>query len=199
MTHPKILVYTIWVLEEDYGKITVEQNGDAFVLKGLIKNTGNTDSMGNEKIYVINQMEWDNPIASSDYIDLPMGSQMQFEIPVDSSKILGIERGVKDLVAYVANDEGVRFSDYEIATVNARQAFNFKVNGAVEKIMVRKGEKINLTTTYSPNEKYKNATIMYSVLDGDVAKVRDNKLYGVNIGTTKLMLTTKLLRRLSTG
>ena len=177
--------------EDDYGKITVEQNGDTFVLKGLLKNTGNTDSIGNEKIYVINQMEWDTPIASSDYIDLSMGSQMQFEIPVDSSKILGIERGVKDLVAYVANDEGTRLSDYEIATVNARQAFNFKVNEQAENIRLQKGETVYLTTTYSPNEKYKNATILYTVSDGDIAKTMGNKLYGVNVGTTKLMLTTK--------
>ena len=33
--------------------------------------------------------------------------------------------------------------------------------------------------------------MLYSVSDGDVAKVENNKLYGVNEGTTKLTLSTK--------
>ena len=177
--------------EEDYGKITVEQNGNSFVLKGLLKNAGSTDSIGNERICVINQPYWDAPIASSSYIDLAMGSQMQFEIPIDGSKLNNIERGIKDLALYVTNDEGKKLSDYEIATINVRQPFNFKVNGGADKIQVRAGEAINLDTTYSPNEKYKNATILYTVNDSDIAKTNDNKLYGVNEGTTRLTLTTK--------
>lgn len=178
-------------VKEDYGNVIVEQSGDTFILKGLLKNTGSTDSMGNEKIYVIDQWNFDKPIATSDYIDMPIGSQMQFEIPVDCSKIVNLEKGVKDLVVYVTNDEGKQLSDYEVTTINAKQPFNFKVNGGADLIQIKKGESINLTTTYSPNEKYKNATILYSVSDGDIAKTSDNKLYGLNEGITKLSLTTK--------
>ena len=178
-------------VEEDYGNVIVEQSGDTFILKGLLKNTGSTDSMGNEKIYVIDQWNFDKPIATSDYIDMPIGSQMQFEIPVDCSKIVNLEKGVKDLVVYVTNDEGKQLSDYEVTTINAKQPFNFKINGGADVIQIKKGESINLNTTYSPNEKYKNATILYSVSDGDIAKTNGNKLLGINEGKTKLKLTTK--------
>ena len=178
-------------IEEDYGNVIVEQSGDTFILKGLIKNTGSADSTGNEKIYVIDQWNFDKPIATSDYIDMPIGSQMQFEIPVDCSKIVNLEKGVKDLVVYVTNDEGKQLSDYEVTTINAKQPFNFKVNGGADLIQIKKGESIDLTTTYSPNKKYKSATILYTVSDGDVAKTNGNKLLGINEGKTKLTLTTK--------
>lgn len=177
--------------EDEYGKLTVDQIGDSFVIKGILQNTGSTDSNNNEKIYVIDQENWDVDIASSDYIDLPMGSQMQFEIPIDSNLIPNLEKGVKDLVVYVKNDDGVKLSDYEIVTINARQPFGFKVNGGIEEIKLKEGEDIDLSTTYVPNEKYINATILYSIANSDVAQLSDNKLLAINKGTTKLTLTTK--------
>ena len=176
---------------EEGDSLTVDHVGDTFIIKGLLKNTGNTDTNGNEKIYVLDQNNWDVDVASSDYIDLPMGSQMQFEIPVDSSLLTELEGGIKDLVVYVKNDEGELLSTHDIATINARRPYNFKVNGNVNQIQVRVGEAINLNTTYEPSIKYKNPTMLYSVSDRDIAKVEDNKLFGLNEGTTKLSLATK--------
>ncbi len=175
----------------DKGSIDVKQIGDSFVIDGILKNNGNTHSSGNEKIYVIKQDDWDHPIASSSYIDLPIHRQMHFTLPIHESVLYGNNKGIDDLVVCVMNDEGKIISDYELATLNAKVPYNFKVNGGVDKIQVKVGETIQLNTTYEPSERYKNATILYTIDDANLAKVTDNSIVGVAEGTTKLRLTTK--------
>ena len=176
---------------ENYTNLSVEQDGDTFIVKGILENTGNIDSNGDEKIYVIDQDDWSKDIASSDYIDLKMNGQLQFEIPIDRSIISEFPMGVKDLVVYVKNDAGDILSTYEIATINARNPFNFKVNGNTDKIKVKVGETLKLNTTFEPSDRYRSATILYSVEDSNVARSGENEIYGVAEGTTKLRLTTK--------
>ena len=179
-------------INNDYnGNLEVQQEGDEFVLKGILKNSGDTDTLGNEKIYVIDQNNWDEPIATSEYLDLPLNGQMQFSIPIDNSILSNTKNGIKDLVVYVKNDEGKYLSDYEIATINARTPYDFKVNGKEDKIEIKVGERVTLNTTYEPSERYKNANIIYSVADSKIAKSTGNTLYGVKAGSTTLKLTTK--------
>ena len=175
----------------DRGSINVRQIGDTFVIDSILKNDGSTHSSGNEKVYVIKQDDWDHPIASSSYIDLPIHRQMHFTLPIHESVLYGNNKGIEDLIVYVMNDNGKVLSDYEIATLNAKVPYNFKVNGGVDKIEVKAGETILLDTTYEPSARYKNATILYTVEDSNIAKVSDNKIIGVEKGITKLRLTTK--------
>jgi hypothetical protein len=173
------------------GSIDVRQIGDTFMIDCILKNVGKVHSNGNEKVYVIKQDDWDNPIASSEYIDLPIHKQMHFTLSIPESILYDNNKGIEDLVVYVMNDEKEILSDYEIATLNAKVPYNFKVNGRVDKIQVQVGEDIQLNTTYEPSARYKNATILYTVEDTSFATVSNNKIHGVKIGTTKLNLATK--------
>ena len=119
------------------------------------------------------------------------GTQLQFAIPIDKSVLEGVTNGVKDLVLYVANDDGKVFSTYEFATINAKVPYDFKVNGSDEDITIKVGESIELTSTYEPSERYKNAKVMYSSNNSEVATILSNKLIGVATGSTVMTLTTK--------
>ena len=173
------------------GNLKVKQTGDEFSLHGILINVGNIDAVGNEKIYVIDQDDWNHPITTSEYIDLPLGGQMQFSIPISKDVLAKTKNGIKDLVVYVKNDEGKILSQYEIATVNAEKPYDFKVNGVTDKIEVKVGEKLKLNTTFEPSERYKSATILYLTEDGNIARTENDSIYGVSEGTTKLKLTTK--------
>ncbi|MBR1453726.1 MAG: hypothetical protein IJ593_03680, partial [Lachnospiraceae bacterium] len=127
----------------------------------------------------------------SDYINLPLKQQMQFTLPISNSVLSNAKYGYKDLVLYVKSDDGTILSDYEIATVNAKTPYNFKVNGGNEKIELKVGETLKLNTTFEPSDRYRSATILYSVEDSNVARSGENEIYGVAEGTTKLRLTTK--------
>ena len=175
----------------EYSNVTVEQNGDTFIVKGILKNSGNTDTNGNEKIYVLDQENWDADIASSDYINLAMGDQMTFEIPIDAAMFSDFPMGVKDLVVYVKNDEGKKLSDYEIAILNVMRPYNFAINDQKEVLEIELGNSMDLRTTYEPREKYKNATVLYSLRDKGVVSIKDNRIFGESLGSTKLVLTTK--------
>ena len=177
--------------KESYGNLRVNQVGDTFIVEGVLLNTGNSDSLGNEKIYVIDQANWESPIASSSYIDMKAGTQLQFAIPIDKSVLEGVTNGVKDLVLYVANDDGKVFSTYEFATINAKVPYDFKVNGSDEDITIKVGESLELTSTYEPSERYKNAKVLYSSNNSEIATVISDKLTGVATGSTVLTLTTK--------
>ena len=168
----------------------VEQLGDSFVVTGNLTNSGNIDTIGNEKIYVIDQDNWDKPLATSDYLDLPVGQQTHFKIPIDKSILDKAPLGVKDLVLYVKNDDGEVLSDLEIATVNAYTPYSFKVNGRTDKLEVEAGKSIVLNTTFMPSLKYKTANIRYSVEDQKIAKTKNNILYGLTEGITTMYLTT---------
>lgn len=178
--------------EEDnpYNNLTAYQEGDQFVIKGVITNVGNIYSKKNERIYVINQDDWDKPVAMSDYIDLAVNEQMQFAIPIDNSVITN-EYGIDELVLYVKNDDGEILSDYSLAEVNAITPYNFKVNNKTDEIVVRLGETINLTTTFEPKSRYRSATVLYTVEDNNIAENVDDKLIGLKVGTTKMKLTTE--------
>ena len=154
-------------------------------------NTGDIDSNGDEKIYIIDQDDWNNPIATSEYINLPLSGQMQFSIPISKNVLSNAKRGIKDLVLCVKNDKGDILSQYEIATINASMPYDFKVNGVTDQISVCVGDSLKLDTTFEPSDRYKNATIIYSVEDGNIAKTDNDNIYGVAEGTTKLRLTTK--------
>ena len=171
--------------------LRVIQDGESFVVTGVLKNSGNTDTLGNEKIYVIDQDNWDKPIATSDYLNLKMNKQYEFSIPIDNSILKNIPYGIKDLIVYVKNDEGVILSDHEIATVNAKTPFNFTVNGSKDTIKLKVGEIVKLNTTYEPNKKYRNATILYATDNQNIAYSIDNELIGITKGETTLKLTTK--------
>ena len=175
----------------EYSNVTVEQNGDTFIVKGILKNSGNTDTNGNEKIYVLDQENWDADIASSDYINLAMGDQMTFEIPIDAAMFSDFPMGVKDLVVYVKNDEGKKLSDYEIAILNVMRPYYFEINDQKEVLEIELGNSMDLRTTYEPREKYKNATVLYSLRDKGVVSIKDNRIFGESLGSTKLVLTTK--------
>ena len=177
--------------KQSYGNLKVTQEGDTFTVEGVLLNTGNSDSLGNEKIYVIDQDNWGVPIASSSYIDMKAGTQLQFAITIDKTVLDGVTNGVKDLVLYVANDDGKVFSTYEFATINAKVPYDFKVNGSDEDITIKVGESLELTSTYEPSERYKNAKVLYSSNNSEIATVLSNKLTGVATGSTVLTLTTK--------
>lgn len=184
--------YKISDLEDDEDKegyVTVEHEGDEFVIKGILTNSGYSASKGNEKIYIIKQDNWDKPIASSDYIDLDIGEQTQFVMTIADNVLYGTEYGYEDLVVFVKNDKGDVLSEYVLATVNSDCPYNFKVNGQTEKIQVKLGKSINLNTTYEPSERFVNASIIYTTNDYEIAHVVDDKLYGVNLGTTVLDLS----------
>ena len=175
--------------DEKYLK--VYQTEDGFDIRGILINTGNIDSFGNEKIYVIDQNDWSHPIASSDPINLKIGDQMHFKIHVDNGIINDTKFGVKDLVLCVKNADGKKLSTYEIATVNIRHPYGFKINGVEDVIQLRVGDSLLLNTSYEPNTRYKNLTVLYSVEDGTVAKTDGNVLSAISEGETKLKLTTK--------
>ena len=174
----------------DYKYLKVYQVEDGFDIRGILVNNGNVDSFGNERIYVIDQNDWENPIASSEPINLQVGNQMHFKIHVNNDVVNDTKYGIKDLVLYVKNDKGDKLSPYEIATVNARVPYDIKVNGGVEKLTVEEGGTLTLTTTYEPSGKYINASINYSIKDGTIARTKGNTLYGIRQGTTTLKLTT---------
>ena len=173
------------------GNLKVVQVGDEFFVEGILMNTGDIDSNGDEKIYIIDQDDWNNPIATSEYINLPLSGQMQFSIPISKNVLSNAKRGIKDLVLCVKNDKGDILSQYEIATINASMPYDFKVNGVTDQISVCVGDSLKLDTTFEPSDRYKNATIIYSVEDGNIAKTDNDNIYGVAEGTTKLRLTTK--------
>ena len=175
--------------DDPYRYLTIYQEDDEFVIKGVLMNSGNIDSKKNERIYVISQDDWDTPIAKSDYIDLPINQQMKFAIPVDASYITN-EYGIDDLVLYVMNDDKKILSEYSLATIDATIPYNFMVNNASDELEVGLGEVLRLNTTFEPSSRYRNATILYTVDDTDIARNEGNELFGINIGTTKLHLTT---------
>ena len=177
---------------EVYGqKLRVEKVGDDFVLRGHLENVGNIDSKGDAKIYIYDQKDWDNPIAVSDYIDLQMSKQMKIDVPISDSVVKDLNRGIKDYLVYVKNDAGDTLSNWELATLNIREPYKFKVNDSSDTIKLKVGETLKLNTTFEPADKYTGATILYSVEDADIARSGDNTLYGVAVGETTLHLTTK--------
>lgn len=176
---------------DDSKKLYVNQVGDNFVINGVLKNSGTVPSFGNAKIYVINQDDWEHPIAETDYINLPVNGQMQFSIPVSNTLFKEDDYGFKDLVLFVKNDDGEILSDYEIATMNAYVPYNFKVNGSSEVVNLKVGDILTLNGTYKPSERYENATVLYSVEDTSIAMSSGNTLYGVNVGETTMKLTTR--------
>lgn len=171
------------------GYVNVDHEGEEFVIRGILTNTGHSPSKGNEKIYIIKQDNWDKPLATSDYINLNVNEQEQFVMSIDDNTLYGNEYGYDDLVLFVKNDKGDILSEYVIATINADFPYNFKVNGQSEKIKIKVGESINLNTTYEPSDRFINANIAYSINDYEIANVIDNKLYAVNEGTTVLNLS----------
>ncbi len=174
----------------DYKYLKVYQVDDGFDIRGILVNNGNIDSFGNERIYVIDQNDWENPIASSEPINLQVGNQEHFKIHVNNDVVNDTKYGIKDLVLFVTNDKGEKLSPYEIATVNARVPYDIKVNGGADKLTVEEGGSLTLTTTYEPSGKYINASINYSIKDGSIARTKGNSLYGIRQGTTTLKLTT---------
>ena len=177
---------------EVYGqKLRVEKVGDDFALRGHLENVGNIDSKGDAKIYIYDQKDWDNPIAVSDYIDLQMSKQMKIDVPISDSVVKDLNRGIKDYLVYVKNDAGDTLSNWELATLNIREPYKFKVNDSSDTIKLKVGETLKLNTTFEPADKYTGATILYSVEDADIARSGDNTLYGVAAGETTLHLTTK--------
>ena len=184
--------FTIADMEDDEatdGYVDVDHEGDEFVIRGILTNTGHSPSKGNEKIYVIKQDNWDKPIATSDYIDLDVNEQTQFVLIIGDDILNGNEYGYDDLVVFVKNDKGDILSEYMLATINSDYPYNFKVNGQTEKIKIKSGEAIDLKTTYEPSDRFINATIIYSTADCEIANVIDNKLYGLNLGKTTMNLS----------
>ena len=176
--------------DDPYKYLSIYQEGDEFIIKGVLMNSGNIDSKKNERIYVISQDDWDTPIAKSDYIDLPINQQMKFAIPVDASYITN-EYGIDDLVLYVMNDDKKILSEYSLATVDASMPYNFKVNDETNELQVGLGEVLRLNTTFEPSSRYRNANILYTVEDPDIVGNEGNQLFGLRLGTTKIHVTTK--------
>ena len=170
--------------------ITTEHEGDEFVIKGILINSGYIPAKGNEKIYIIKQDDWDKPIATSDYINLDVNEQTRFAISIPDDILYGNEYGYEDLVVVVKNDNGDVLSEYMVATVNADSPYNFKLNGQTEKIKIKIGESVNLNPTYEPSDRFINASFIYSTSDIEIANVIDNKIIGFNEGTTKLNMST---------
>ncbi len=174
------------------GELQVIQDGDDFVVTGTLINTGNIDSTGNEKIYVsVNGKNYAKPVASSSYIDLEIDKQTSFSIKVDGSEFADVSIGYEDFVVWVMNDEKERLSDYEMVTAFAKKPFKFAVNNQTEVLTIKEGETINLNALYEPSKRYKNATVLYSTDDRQVANVAGNVITGLSAGTTVLNLSTK--------
>ena len=171
--------------------LRTEQVGEDFAVRGTLVNSGNIDGKGDAKIYVIDQDDWDNPIAESEKFTLPMANQMQFEIPISGDKIKNMYKGLKHLVVYVANDVGDRLSIAEVATLQVDRPYRFKVNGSATEVRVKVGETLKLNTSYEPTDRYQGATIMYAVTDGNIATSGDNTITGLEEGVTTMKLTTK--------
>ena len=178
-------------LESTSEVLTVEQQDDNFVIKGILVNSGNIPTRGNEKIYVYDNNDWDNPIASSDYFDLPVNEQKSFSITLSSDQIKNMYYGLKNLMVCVKNDSGELLSYTQVVQVDARTPFDFKVNGSKDTVRLKVGQTITLTTTYRPNDRYENATALYLVGDSDIAKNTGNKLYGKKVGTTTMWIKTE--------
>lgn len=171
--------------------LRTEQVGEDFAVRGILVNSGTIDGKGDAKIYVIDQDDWDNPIAESEKFTLPMANQMQFEIPISGDKIKNMYKGLKHLVVYVANDAGDRLSIAEVATLQVDRPYRFKVNGSATEVRVKVGETLKLNTSYEPTDRYQGATIMYAVTDGNIAASGDNTITGLEEGVTTMKLTTK--------
>ena len=174
------------------GELKAVQDGNNFVISGTLINSGDIDSKGNEKICVaVNDENYNKPILTTDYINLVINEQMAFNITVDGANLSNISKGYEDLVLWVENDDGERLSNYEIVTANANKPFNFAVNNQKESLTIREGEKLNLKATYEPSKRYRNATVLYTVNDKNIANVDNGVLTGLTKGTTVLNLTTE--------
>ena len=178
-------------LESTSEVLTVEQQDDNFVVKGVLINNGNIPTRGNEKIYVYDNNDWDNPIASSDYFELPVNQQIPFSITLSSDQIKDMYYGLKNLMVCVKNDSGALLSHTHVVQIDAREPFDFKVNGSKDTVRLKVGETLTLKTTYRPNDRYEDGTALYLVGDTDIAKNDGNKLYGVKEGTTTMWIKTK--------
>lgn len=171
--------------------LIVEQYEDKFVISGNLINKGNINAKGNERIYVSKNGDLNNPIYIGETFSLEQSEVMPFEITIPAEKLDLDEYGFQDLILYVADDKQ-KYSNYEVVTAYVNDAYNIKINGkAIDKIEISKGDKLNLDVTYSPKEIYKNATIIYSVEDTNIAKMNENVIEGVKVGTTILHLTTE--------
>ena len=172
----------------NYGLHTQQQN-DKFVIKGILKNTGTIPTRGNEKIYVYLDGE-DKSVAESDYFDLPIDGQMDFEIPI-SYDLLPVEnKGIQDLWVVVKTDYGAELSHAEGVILKIEHPYNFKVNGEKDTIRLKVGEKITLNTTYEPSERFVGANISYMIADRNIARHDGNTLYGVKPGETVMQVST---------
>lgn len=172
------------------GDLRVRQDGDNFTIEGVLVNTGNIDTKGNEKIYVT-ASDVNGPIYVSDYINLPIREQMQFSIPLDKTKLGKVTMGVKDLCLYVMNDEGKFLSDYAEARFDAMKPYNFKLNNSLEKITLEVGKTLSISATYEPSDRFGKGTILFCTADTTVANIDNGVLTAVNPGNTVLCMTTK--------
>lgn len=174
----------------DNPAILADQEDGRFVVSGILKNTGNLPTRGNEKIYVYVE-DSDKPIAVSDYIDLPIGEQLQFEIPISIDSVPNFKNGGKDIILIVKNDSGDELSREAWAILNIDNPYNFKVNGDSNTVRLKVGETITLNTTYEPSDIYQDTDMTYIVTNKEVAINNGNTLYGVSAGETTMQVSTK--------
>ena len=91
----------------------------------------------------------------------------------------------------MANDDGEELSIPEVATLQIKTPYKFKVNGSSDEVRLAVGEKLTLKTTYEPSDRYQGATMEYDVEDDEIAVSDGNSITGLKEGETTMKLTTQ--------
>ncbi|MGN0164515.1 MAG: S-layer homology domain-containing protein [Candidatus Ornithomonoglobus sp.] len=179
--------------EYEFENVEVTQNGDEFVLAGIIRNIGSAASESGDKLTAEFNNIYYQPVdgevfAQTELEPLEPGEFRSFEmnLTISDDKLVN---GVTNGWITVKDRDGNNCADGTNFGVLLSNPYGLSVNGGAEELTIKAGEELELEGSYKGAGYFMNGRMLYTVDDTLTAAVSGNVLRGVSEGETMLKMT----------
>ncbi len=171
---------------------SIKEENDGFHIDYVVGNIGNKGADNGDRVVVEFNDLYRKGTGKTYYLDQPIGA-IGIGEEVGETAYLNIpdehfKYGYTNAYIEVQDKDGNTVSNTETFEIGLDFPYQIVLNGDedITEINLKPGQSMELNATYAPNEFYSGGVISYSVADGNIASIDENKITGLSEGTTTL-------------